>query len=77
MFAIHDRVGDPAPAGEGAVQQGMARIAPENANATFNAKMQDPAWRAKAKTPGTMEHRESEQLQRLIAQDRVSKQNRA
>lgn len=76
MFAVHDRIGDLAPAGEGAAAAGVASVAPANANATFDAKMKDAEWRKKALTPGTQEHRESQHLQKMIAQDRVSRQNK-
>jgi hypothetical protein len=72
MFALHDRIGDLAPAGGNEVPTGMTRIAPENAESTLDMKMSDPAWRAQAKIAGTAEARESDQLQRLVAQHRVS-----
>lgn len=74
MFALHDRIGDLAPAGEGGAPTGINAVAPEQADATFKARMQDAAWRQKAKTPGTPEHAESVYLQKMIVQHRVKQQ---
>lgn len=73
MFALHDRVGDLAPAGEGDLPAGMQRVAPENAEATLDAKMKDAEWRKKALVKGSPEQRESEHLQKMMAQHRVSR----
>ncbi len=71
MFALHDRIGDLAPAGDGGLPTGLTAVSPEQANAVWSAKMKDAAWRQKAKTPGTPEHTESAYLQKMIAQHRV------
>lgn len=73
MFALHDRVGDLAPAGGGEIPAGLTGIAPENAEATWDAKMKDPEWRKKVLIAGSAEHRESEHLQKMMAQHRLSK----
>lgn len=73
MFALHDRIGDVAPAGGGEMSTGIAHVAPANAEATLNEKMRDAAWRAKAKQAGSAEAREAAQLQRLIAQHRETR----
>lgn len=75
MFALHDRVGDLGYAGENDnPPAGFQRIAPENAEATWNAKVKDAEWRKKAKVAGSAEAKESEYLQKMMAQHRVSKQ---
>lgn len=74
MFAIHDRVGDLTPAGEHPVPTGITPIAPENAEAAWNAKKADPEWRKKVKIEGSPEARENAYLQKLIAQHRVSQE---
>lgn len=73
MFALHDRIGDVAPAGGGEMPTGIANVAPANAEATLNQKMKDAAWRAQAKVAGSAENREAAQLQRLIAQHRETR----
>lgn len=72
MFALHDRIGDLATVGGGEIPAGMASIAPANAESTLDMKMKDPEWRSKAKVAGSAENREAAQLQKLMAQHRVS-----
>ena len=75
MFALHDRVGDLGYAGEGDnPPAGFQAVAPENAEATWNTKMQDAEWRKKVKTKGSPEARESDYLQKMIAQHRARQQ---
>lgn len=74
MFAIHDRIGDLAPAGGGEVPAGVTAVAPESAEASLNAKFADAKWRAQAKIEGTAEHRENQYLQKMIAQYREAQQ---
>ncbi len=71
MFALHDRIGDLEPAGGIDAPAGFSSVAPEQANDVWNAKVRDKAWRERATIKGTPEHRESEYLQKMIAQHRM------
>lgn len=77
MFALHDRVGDPAYAGEQGATPGMAAIAPENAENIWKQKMADPEWRKQALTAGSAQYNEAQRLQKLIAQHRQKMQSGA
>lgn len=76
MFALHDRIGDIAPAGGDEIPTGLTRVAPEHAETRLDTLMRDAGWREKAKQPGSAEAREAEYLQKMMAQHRV-KQNGA
>lgn len=75
MFQIHDRVGDMdlPGGGEGQGGAGFGAMSPAQAETTWNEKVKDPSWRAKAKIEGSAEHAESQRLNRLIAQGRVNR----
>jgi hypothetical protein len=78
LFAIHDRIGDPAPIGEGGGEGGggmSLSMTPEQAKETWDQKRADPAWRKAAKTAGSPEAKEFTRLSNLITAGRAAKKS--
>lgn len=75
IFQMHDRIGELPHAGaDGGQQQNFGATTPAQADQKLSDLQNDPAWRSKAKTEGSPEHREYQRLTRLIAQGRSQAQ---
>lgn len=75
MFAVHDRIGDPAPIENGAGAGSASGLAqtPEQAKTAWDEKRADPAWRKAAMKEGTPENKEYIRLSNLITAGRAQK----
>lgn len=73
MFAVADRVGDPAPLEDaGGDSVTTLSMNPAQAQATWDARQKDPAWRAQAKIEGTEQHKEYTKLKNIITAARAA-----